>query len=531
MHRLRLRVAAVTFALISCFPVVTVPAQDKPKDPPLAMDNRDIVTIAGAKVDYTSTAGTMLLREDDGKPLANIFFVAYNRVKVTELPASPPDKPKPSIDVSPADPARPITFCFNGGPGSSSVWLHIGAFGPRKVAMPASGEQPPPPAKLIENDLSLIDFTDLVFVDPVTTGYSRAAPGVDHKRFHNVGEDVAAMAEFIRMYLTRFNRWGSPIYIAGESYGTTRAAALANHLHDVQGIDLNGVILISSILNFATTRFDEGNDLPYPLFLPTYTATAYYHKKLPGDLLTDLPKTLAESEQFAAGEYTLALMKGDQLTPEERQQLARKLSRLTGLSEDFITRNHFRIEISRFCKELLRDQGKTVGRFDSKIKGTDGDISSDRPETDPSYAAVLGAFTSAMQQYVKRDLKYDSELKYEVLTGKVHPWDFGAKNQYLNVAPQLMLAMRKNPTMKVFVASGRYDLATPYYATDYTLRQLRLGPDAAKRVSVFYYDAGHMMYVHRPSHVKLRSELMEFYGAKEAERPAPPFVGPPPPPG
>lgn len=533
MHRLRLRVAVFSLVLIASWGGLEVPAQEKPKEPLPAersFESRDAVTISGAKIDYTATTGTILLREEDGKPTASVFFVNYNRVKITEPPPPPTGQPKPPMIVSPVDVSRPITFCFNGGPGSSSVWLHVGAFGPRKVAMLDSGEQPPPPAKLVENDLSLIDFTDLVFVDPVTTGYSRAAPGIDPKRFHGVGEDVAAMGDFIRLFLTRNGRWGSPIYVAGESYGTTRAGLLANHLHDVHGIDLNGVVLISSILNFGTARFDEGNDLPYALFLPTYTATAWHHKKLPGDLLIDLPKALAESEQFAAGEYTLALMKGDKLTPEERQQLARKLSRYTGLSEDFVTRNNLRIEIHRFCKELLRDQGKTVGRFDSRIKGADSDIASDRPETDPSYAAVLGAFTSALQQYVRRDLKFESDLKYEILTGRVHPWDFGARNQYLNVAPQLGAAMRKVPTMKLFVASGRYDLATPYFATDYTLGQLRLGEDASKRVTTVYFKAGHMMYVHRPSHEELRKSLLDFYGAKEPEKPPPPFVGPPPPP-
>lgn len=518
MYRQRLRAAGLMVALIVLIvPGKRVPGQEKPKEPVIPADriveSRDTVTIAGQKIDYTATAGTLVLREEDGKPTASVFFVAYNRVKITQ-PPTPAGQPVPPVVVSQPDPARPLIFCFNGGPGSSSVWLHMGAFGPRKVLMPDSGDQPSLPPKLIENEFSLLDFADLVFVDPVTTGYSRAAPGVDPKRFHGVNEDVAAMADFIRLYLSRYNRWGSPLFVAGESYGTTRAASLANHLHDAHGIQLSGVLLISNVMNFATIRFDEGNDLPYPLFLPSYTATAYQHKKLPGDLLMDLPKALAESEQFASTEYPLLLMKGDRLTPEEKQNLARKLSRLTGLTEDFITRNHFRIEIQRFCKELLRDQGKTIGRFDSRIKGVDADTASDRPETDPSYSAVLGAFTSAMQQYVRKDLRFDTDLKYEVLTGRVYPWDFGVRNQYLNVAPQLAAAMRKNPNLKVFVASGRNDLATPYFATDYSLRQLKLGEDASKRITTKYFDAGHMMYTHKPSHEKLRRELVNFFGVQ-----------------
>jgi carboxypeptidase C (cathepsin A) len=297
---MNLRVALVIACLL---PIGSAFGQDKPKDaappPPPAerlVERRSAVTIAGQKVDYVSNTGTYFLRDEEGKPQASIFFVSYHRVKVTEPPApmGPPPPTPPAVQVSPPDPTRPITFCFNGGPGSSSVWLHLGAWGPKKAFMPDDGTQPQPPAKLEDNTLSLLDITDLVFIDPVSTGYSRAAPGVDPKRYHGVQEDVAAMGEFIRLYLTRQQRWGSPKYIAGESYGTTRAAALAAYMQDSLGVELSGVILVSSILNFATTQFNDGNDLPYALFLPTYTATAYFHKKLPGDMLSDLPKALSE---------------------------------------------------------------------------------------------------------------------------------------------------------------------------------------------------------------------------------------------
>jgi carboxypeptidase C (cathepsin A) len=512
----RVRLSGILFCGLVCA-VGPVAGQDKAAPGALPserlVESRSAVTIGGQKVDYVANTGNILLRDDDGKPQASIFFVAYHRVKVTEPGPAPAGQPAPVV-VTPPDPARPITFCFNGGPGSSSVWLHLGAWGPRKAVMPETGEQPLPPSKVGDNDLSLLDVTDLVFIDPVSTGYSRAAPGVDPKKYHGVQEDVAAVGEFIRLYLTRHQRWGSAKFIAGESYGTTRAAALAAYLQDSLGIDLSGVVLVSSILNFGTARFDDGHDLPYTLFLPSYTATAWHHKRLPGDLLGDLKKALTESEQFAATEYPQLLMKGDKLTGEERTALAKKLARLTGLSEDYVTRSNFRIEIQRFCKELLRDQARTVGRFDSRLKGVDADMVGNRPESDPSYAAVFTAFTGAANQYFRRDLKYDTDLKYEVLTGRVQPWDFGARNTFLNVGPQLAGAIRKNPGLRVFVASGYYDLATPYFATDYTMNHLGLDAELKKRITFSYFEAGHMMYTHRPSHEKLRKDLAAFYGVK-----------------
>lgn len=497
-------------------------AQAKPDAPPAERfsETRHTVTINGQKVDYVATAGQILLKEDDGKPIAAVFFVSYHKTKVTEPPPPMPGQPPAPVTVAPADPSRPITFCFNGGPGSSSVWLHLGAFGPRRVLFPESGEAPSHPAKLGENDLSLLDLTDLVFLDPVTTGFSRAVPGVDPKRFHGTQEDATAVGEFVRLFLSRYNRWSSPKYLAGESYGTTRAAALAEHLQSRHGIDLNGVVLVSSILNFLTARFDDGNDLPYALFLPTYTATAWYHKKLPAELQADFRKALTESEQFAGGDYMRMLMKGGNLSGEERTQLAEKLARLTGLSQDFITRSRYRVDIGRFTKELLREQGKTVGRFDSRLKGDDADDAGERFEYDPSYAAIQGAYTTAMNVYLRRDLKFETDQGYEILTGKVQPWDFGAKNRYLNVTPALRAALTKNRDLKVFVASGFYDLATPYFATDYTVSHLGGDPELLQRVTTAYYEAGHMMYAHRPSHEKLRKDLVQFYA------PPPPPVKP-----
>lgn len=457
----------------------------------------------GAKFDYEATAGTLVVQEDGAKHKAKMFFVAYTRSKVEE----------PS--------RRPITFAFNGGPGSSSVWLHMGLLGPKRIDLGGDGASVAPPYRLVDNAASLLDRTDLVFIDPVTTGYSRAEPADDAKQFHGVRQDVRSVAEFIRLYVTKFHRWDSPKYLAGESYGTTRAAGLAEYLQDRVGMNLNGIILVSAVLNFQTLRFNDGNDLPYALFLPTYTATAWYHKKLAPELLADRRKTLEQVEQFALGDYTLALMKGGALSVRERQEIAHKLARYTGLSEEYVRHANLRIEIHRFTKELLRDAHKTVGRYDSRYVGRDGDAAGEHTSYDPSYAAVQGPYTALLQQYLSKDLHYVRELPYRILTDRVQPWDYGqAKNRYLNVAPSLRQAMTRNPTLRVFVANGYYDLATPYFATRYTINHLDLDGDLRERVRMGYYDAGHMMYIEKKSLRKLGNDLAEFFEEGAPMRPA-----------
>jgi carboxypeptidase C (cathepsin A) len=356
--------------------------------------------------------------------------------------------------------------------------------------------------------------TDLVFIDPVTTGYSRAAEGQDAKRFHGFEPDVESVGEFIRLYLTRFGRWESPKFLCGESYGTTRAAALSGYLQDRHGINLNGVILLSSVLNFETLRFDEGNDLPYVLFLPGYTAAAWYHKRLPSDLQGDRQRALAEAEKFAGGEYAHALLEGDRLADDECRRVKQKLARLTGLSDDFVARNNLRIDQQRFAKELLRPEGRVIGRFDARLAGPDADAAADHPEYDPSYAAVQGAFTAAFNQYVRTELKYETDQAYEVLTGRVMPWDYGnAKNRYLNVSPTLRQAMTRNRALRVFIGNGIYDLATPYPGAAYTASHLGLERALADHVTLAYYDAGHMMYTQKASRQKLKKDLATFYRA------------------
>jgi carboxypeptidase C (cathepsin A) len=455
------------------------------------------VVIDGETITYTATAGTLILRDPDEKARAAIFYVAYTRKGVEDVAT------------------RPLTFSFNGGPGSSSVWLHLGVLGPRRVLMDDEGYPLPPPFRLAENEASLLDVTDLVFVDPVSTGYSRPAPGEEAKQFHGVEQDISSVGEFIRLYTARSQRWASPKFLIGESYGTTRAAGLAAHLHQELGMYVNGIMLVSSILNFQSARFDLGNDLPYILFLPTYAASAWFHQRLPEDLQElDLPEFLRQVEAFAAGDYTLALMKGSRLPEAEGALIVTQLARFTGLSERYIEQTNLRINIHRFVKELLRHERRTIGRFDSRFKGIDRDAAGEEHEYDPSYAIIQGAYTAALNHYVRADLDFKTDLPYEILTGNVQPWDYSKyQNQYVNVSESLRQALTQNPYLRVFVANGYYDLATPYFATEYTFDHLDLDPGFRDHVSMAYYPAGHMMYLHRPSLLKLKADLSAFIGS------------------
>ncbi len=451
------------------------------------------IRLGGQELKYTATAGTIVLKKEDGTPRAAVFFIAYTKDGVADLSQ------------------RPVTYAFNGGPGSSSVWLHLGCLGPKRVLLDDNGNPPPPPYRLVDNEYSILDRTDMVFIDPVTTGYSRAAQEKDAKEFHGFREDIASVGEFIRVYTTRYGRWGSPKYLAGESYGTTRAAGLSGYLQENLGMNLNGIILISSVLNFQTVAFDPGNDLPYVLFLPTYTATAWYHKRLPKDLMADLRKAIDESERFASGEYTLALMKGDRLSDEERGSVVKKLARYTGLSPRYIEETNLRIQIGRFCKELLRDKRRTVGRYDSRYEGIDRDAAGERSEYDPSYAVAQGPYTATFNQYVRQDLKFDTDLPYEILTGRVRPWNWAPyENRYVNVAETLRGAIAQNPKLRVYIAKGYYDLATPFFAADYVADHLGLEPSLRDNITGNYFEAGHMFYLHKPSLEKLKRDLAEF---------------------
>jgi carboxypeptidase C (cathepsin A) len=457
-----------------------------------------IVTSTGSVrgINYTARAGTIVLRTDDGDPRASFFFVYYAK--------------------DGADPAkRPITFTFNGGPGSSSVWLHMGAFGPKRVAYADDdGHAAAPPYKLVDNEATLLDVSDLVFIDPVTTGFSRAIPFTDAKKFHGFEADIESVGSVIRLITTRYARWSSPKFLAGESYGTTRAAGLSGWLTD-QGFYLNGIVLISSILNFGTARFDTGNDLPYIVFLPTYSATAWYHKRLPADLQAlPVSDVAAQAEQFALGEYTSALMKGDNLTDAEKQSVIAKLGRFTGLSPKYLDQTNLRIDISRFDKELLRDQRRTVGRLDARFIGINRDAAGEEPDFDPSYAAIFGEYTATFNDYVRRTLKFESDLPYEILTDKVRPWSYDRQqNRYLDVAETLRDAMTQNQYLRVFVGNGYYDLATPFAATRYTFSRMQLDPALRGHVTMGFYPAGHMMYIEKGSREKLHDDVSAFIKA------------------
>lgn len=460
------------------------------------------VTIGGEKLEYRATAGTIVLKEEEGKPRASFFFIAYTRMSTNE------------------GGQRPLTFSFNGGPGSSSVWLHMGLLGPKRAPLKDDGSLPPPPYAPIENEFSLLDKTDLVFIDPVGTGFSRAIPAKDAGKFHGVSEDVASVADFIRLYVTRNQRWASPKFLIGESYGTTRAAALANHLQDRHGMYLNGVMLVSTVLDFKTISFDEGNETPYIMFLPTYTATAWQHKKLDARLQGDLDAALKESEAFALGPYSQALLKGGALGDQERSEIASKLAALTGLSPEFVRNSNLRVRAQHFFKELLRDERKTVGRFDSRYVGIDETAAGANAEYDPSYTSVFGPFTGALNHYLSAELGYKSDLVYEILNGLYGSWNLGErfKGRFLNVTADLRQAMRKNPYLQVYIANGIYDLATPYMAARQTVRELDFTGELQKRVTMIDYPAGHMMYVHEPSLKKMKTDLAEFLEKSVAGR-------------
>lgn len=451
------------------------------------------VTIQGKPLNYKATAGNLILKDCQSKDNASIFFVAYTKEGIND------------------NSERPITFCFNGGPGSASIWLNLGVFGPRKINL-SSENALVAPYHLVDNPESILDMTDLVFIDPVSVGHSLAAPGVDPKNFHGIEEDAKSFAQFIRLYLTRYKRWNSPKYIAGESYGTTRAGTLSYILLDDYGIYLNGVILVSSVLNFQTKNFSSNNDLAYMLYLPSYTAAAWYHKKLPNNGI-ELADALAEAEEFALNQYALALLKGDNLGKEERSKIGAKLSQLTGLSEQYIDLANLRIHPLRFSKELMRNEKKVIGRFDSRYTGYEDDCCNDSTNVDPSFDAVIGAFTGVFNDYLANELLWKNENQYFVLAD-VYPWNWGKSNQFVNTSEDLSKALHLNPNLKIFVASGYYDLATPYYATVFTFDHLGLDPALRDRLFMYEYEGGHMMYLSQPILLKMRRDLEYYYKAK-----------------
>ncbi len=464
------------------------------KEVPKAVTREFSGTFNGERLSYGVTAGETFLKNESGEDTASIFSVSYVKRAV-------------------GDPAtRPVTFVFNGGPGSASLWLHLGVLGPKHIVVPSDATSAgAPPYRLEDNSLSILDVTDLVFIDPVGTGYSHALGKTKPESFWGLKEDARSIASFITAWLTKNGRWNSPRYVAGESYGTTRAAQLVAELQGgYTGVFLNGVILISAVLDFHAMEFQRGNDLPFIAFLPTYAAAAWHHGKVTPKP-DDLAKFLAEVRAFAQNEYSVALLKGSTLSEGERASVVTKLARYTGLSETYIRQTKLRIEAFRFMKELLRDKGLAIGRYDARYTGEDYDNAGETFDNDPSAYGVAGAFVTAINDYLGRTLKFETDRRYKILDSEpIRNWkwtDPKARTNLTNVAPYLGQAMRENKDFRLFIASGYYDLATPFFSTETVVANNGINP---AQVTMTYYEAGHMMYTHRPSLEKLTTDIRTF---------------------
>lgn len=503
--------ACLLFAVSAC-----ARAQDGAKPPqeeksangeiaePRVYHSAGSVTAAGKTIRYRAIAGETQLLDDKGKPRASIFSTTY-------LAEGHPDPAR-----------RPVAFIFNGGPGSASLWLHMGVFGPKRVRLPDGPEDDgAAPFDIASNPYSLLDAADLVFIDPVGTGWSKTLGEAKAEEFWGVSEDAQSIREFIRRWLVEHQRWNSPKYLIGESYGTTRSAALIDALESGwTDIAMNGVVLISSVLNFSLDATDPGNDVAYVGLLPSYAATAWYHGKVDRDAWNgNIQNFLDEVRAFAIDDYLPALMKGQLIAPEERGRIVSQMAAFTGLSEKYLERSHLRVPLWRFMRELLREEGLTVGRLDSRFTGPEADGVSDSPDADPSAYGIDGAYTAAMLDYFGRDLKVDISEPYVTLGG-VDKWNWntraeaGGENSYVNVAPYIERAMRQNKDLRVLAANGYYDMATPFFGTELTLAQPAFD---RSRLTITYYEAGHMMYIHEPSIEKLARDVREFIAGGTAQ--------------
>lgn len=466
--------------------------KEQPSQAPVTRENA--VTIDGKRIPYKVTTGKLQLKKDDGTPRASIFHVTYERTDAKDAAS------------------RPVVFCFNGGPGSSAVWLHLGGIGPRRVELPGDGTSAAtPPAKVIENAYSILDVADLVFIDPVTTGYSRAEKDTKADEFHGVDEDVESIGDFIRRWTSEHDRWASPKFLLGESYGGVRAAGLSDHLQSRYGMSLNGVIMLSTLLDFRTIKSGQGDDLSRSVYLPAFTGSALHHKKITGDR----DKLIVESTRFAFAEYAAALLKGSSLDDASAKKTAEQLSALTGISAQVWLDHKLRISPFEFRAELLRAERKVIGRFDARVAWDSADAAAAYADQDPSYSLAYGAFSTAMLDYLGRDLGWKEDQPYEILTSKVQPWKWGSDNQVLNLSEKLTEAIRENPHLKVLVMGGRTDLATPPEGMAYSVRQMLDLPDSLrKNFSFTFYDAGHMFYLNPPDLVKCRTDLVKFIQAR-----------------
>jgi len=466
----------------------TAPAATQSSRPAAPPEEKSSVThhsvrIGGQMINYTATAANTIIKSSDGTPKASFFFVAYTKDGVSEISK------------------RPLAFVYNGGPGSASLFTHMG-LGPRRIALTDDGHGMPAPYSLIDNDASFLDSTDLVFVDAISTGFSRPVSGEATSQFYGLVQDATWFSDFIYQFLTRNERWSSPKFLIGESYGTTRSAELAYVLQQRHQIYLNGIVLVSAV-GFGNFGADDRTIF----FLPSFAAAAWYHRLLPADLqklsIADLTK---QARQFAHGEYAAALEKGDEIPPAERQQVVKDLVRFTALSAKYIEQTNLRISPQRWFKELLRDKRQTVGRLDARFTGMDADAAGERNEYDSSEASYEGAYSAMFQDYVRRELKWTSDLYYTI-SAMVYPWDRGQEGQ---PAEALRSAMIQQTYLKVLVVCGYYDFATPFNGIEQTVSHMSLEPSVRKNVSFTYYEGGHMMYIDKKAREKLHKDVAEF---------------------
>ena len=456
--------------------------------------------VQGRPIRYRATAGYLPIQQDSGEPLAHIFFIAYERLDAVDVGNAP--NPQSAIR-NPQSIHRPLTFAFNGGPGASAVWLHVGGFGPKRAILANDGTSLPPSNRLVDNEHTWLEFTDLVFVDPVGTGFSRSGVGVDARQFYEVQRDIEIAADFVRLFVTQHDRWLSPQFLVGESYGAARAVSMARRLQDRYGLYVNGLILLSSALNLAVISFDPGNDLPYALSLPSYTAVARYHGRLGERSTSDPERTLQRVQTWALGDYLAALAQGRLLSPIQSREIAKRLAEYTGLREDEITQNRLRINSIGFAQGLLGREGQMLGLLDGRVTAPNVSLPR-RPWIDPSLFIVEGPFVATFNSYVRTQLGFKTDRPYIFLSDNANEsWNWGPADPdaqrrcgqgYFNIAPVLAELIGLDNRLRVFAAAGYYDLTTPYLSQEYVFNHLALPPGSEHNITLRRYHAGHQIY-------------------------------------
>jgi carboxypeptidase C (cathepsin A) len=497
----RLRTPVVVHTLVTLLLVGVLHAQDEAapaaSSPDGGWTRRHTIELQGQQVTYQSVVDHIPLRNDADEPTAELWYTAYFR---------------DAVDGT-RDRQRPLIFAYNGGPGSASFWLHMGVMGPRRVVTSEVGPQGAAPYPIEDNAACLLDVADIVMVDPVGTGFSRPVGGAKGSDFWGVDEDAASLAQFVRRFLSRYQRWNAPRYLLGESYGTTRSAVLAGRLQR-DNVDLNGIVLVSSVLDFQTIRFGEGTIVPFVVNVPSYAITSAYHDALPGGRPQDLGAFMKEVEAWATTDYATAILAGSAVDPAQRQRVLEQMHRYTGISKQYLDRTDLRVTASQYEQEVLRSRGLVVGRLDARFTGPSGDLLADRPSHDPQSTAIKSAYTSAFNAYLRDDLGYDGDREY-VPSGRARPWNWdrgagGFGGGALNVAPDLARAIRQNPRLEVLLVNGIYDLATPYFAAVWTFDNLNLPKDLRDNVQRADFAAGHMMYVEQSLLPQWRQTLVAF---------------------